>query len=71
MGKLLGIRLGSSVRHMSAFSMLYGGICSSFMNLISSLPRVFEKVSRPLKSHSNLGGWGHIHVYIWTPTPIT
>ena len=30
MGKLLGIRLGSSVRHMSAFSMLYGGICSSF-----------------------------------------
>ena len=30
MGKLLGIRRGSSVRHMSAFSMRYGGICSSF-----------------------------------------
>ena len=27
MGKLLGIRLGSSVRHMSAFSMFYGGVC--------------------------------------------
>ena len=26
MGKLLGIRRGSSVRHMSTFSMLYGGI---------------------------------------------
>ena len=30
MGKLLGIRHGSLVRHMSAFNMLYGGICSSF-----------------------------------------
>ena len=30
MGKLLGIRRGSSVRHMSAFGMRYGGICSSF-----------------------------------------
>ena len=30
MGKLLGIRRGSSVRHMSAFSMRYGGIGSSF-----------------------------------------
>ena len=26
MGKLLGIRLGSSVRHMSAFSMFYQGV---------------------------------------------
>ena len=30
MGKLLGIRGGSSVRHTSAFSMRYGGMCSSF-----------------------------------------
>ena len=30
MGKLLGTRRGSSVRHMSAISMRYGGICSSF-----------------------------------------
>ena len=30
MGKLLGIRPGSSVWHMSAFSMRYGGMCSSF-----------------------------------------
>ena len=30
MGKLLGIGRGSSERYMSAISMRYGGICSSF-----------------------------------------
>ena len=37
---------------------------ASLYNSTRSLPRVFEKVSRPLKWHSNFFG-GHIYTYMY------
>ena len=39
------------------------GACSGSITLTRSLLRVFEKVSQPLKCHSNFLG-GHIHIYV-------